>query len=165
MWVFRYDLKDLEVIDHQILWDITGAQAKVPTDMLYLETSQVTIKSVISARRLLYLQKSLQKNESELIRKQNIAIREYPFKDDWIHLVQKDMKDIELTLSDNQIKAMSKSDFKKFLEKNISAKIELELFKLGHSKVRHINHKDFRSQKNIFLILFSPTSRHICSST
>ena len=117
MWVFRYDLKDLEVIYHQILWDITGAQAKVPTDMLYLETSQVTIKSVISARRLLYLQKSLQKNESELIRKQNIAIREYPFKDDWIHLVQKDMKDIELTLSDNQIKAMSKSDFKKLFRK------------------------------------------------
>ena len=29
------DLKDLEVIDHQILHVITGVQAKVPTEMLY----------------------------------------------------------------------------------------------------------------------------------
>ena len=44
-------------------------------------------------------------------------MREDPLRDDWIHLVQKDMKDIELTLSDNQIKAMSKSDFKKLFRK------------------------------------------------
>ena len=33
------DLKELEVIDHQILQVVTGAQAKVPTEMLYLETA------------------------------------------------------------------------------------------------------------------------------
>ena len=38
------DLKDLEVIDHQIIQAITGSQAKVPTEMLYLETAQITIK-------------------------------------------------------------------------------------------------------------------------
>ena len=34
------DLKDLEVIDHDIFSAITGAQAKVPAKMLYLETAQ-----------------------------------------------------------------------------------------------------------------------------
>ena len=34
------DLKALEVIDHSILCLITGAQAKVPVEMLYLKTSQ-----------------------------------------------------------------------------------------------------------------------------
>ena len=41
-----------------------------------------------------------------------MAIKEYPLKDDCIHLVQQDMKDIDLTLSDYQIVAMSKSDLK-----------------------------------------------------
>ena len=144
------DLKDLEVIDHQILRAITGAQAKVPTEMLYLETGQVTIKSVISARRLLYLHNILQRHESELIRKIYIAMREDPLRDDWIHLVQKDMKDIDLTLSDNQIEAMSKSDLKKLIKNKIriSAKIELELVKQEHSKVRHIIHKNLNAPQN-----------------
>ena len=43
-------------------------------------------------------------------------MREDPLRDHWIHLVQKDMKDIDLTLSDNHIEAMSKSDFKKLIK-------------------------------------------------
>ena len=42
------DLDDLEVIDHSIIWLITGAQAKVPVEMLYLETALLPVKSVIS---------------------------------------------------------------------------------------------------------------------
>ena len=47
------DLKDLKVIDHNILRLITGAQAKVPSEMLYLETAQLPIINVITVRRLL----------------------------------------------------------------------------------------------------------------
>ena len=86
------DLKDLEVIDHQILQAITGAQAKVPTEMLYLETAQITIKSVISARRLLYLHTILTRHENELTRQIYSAMKEAPLKDEWIHLVRKDME-------------------------------------------------------------------------
>ena len=60
------DLKGLEVIDHDILRAITGTQAKVPIEMLYLETAQVPVKSAIIVRRLLYLQTILQRHESEL---------------------------------------------------------------------------------------------------
>ena len=63
------DLKDLEVIDHQILQVVTGAQAKVPTEMLYLETAQIPLKYIISARRLLYLHTILKRDKDELIRK------------------------------------------------------------------------------------------------
>ena len=49
------DLKALEVIDHSILCLITGAQAKVPVEMLYLKTSQWPILNVIAVRRILYL--------------------------------------------------------------------------------------------------------------
>ena len=48
------DLKDLEVIDHKILRAITGAQSKVPIEMLYIETAQLSISHAISVRRLMY---------------------------------------------------------------------------------------------------------------
>ena len=70
------DLKDLEVIDHQILHVITGAQAKVPTEMLYLETAQIPIKSVISARRLLYLHNILKRFHKKIYS----AMKEDPLK-------------------------------------------------------------------------------------
>ena len=113
------DLKDLEVIDHQILQAITGAQAKVPTEMLYLETAQITIKSVISARRLLYLHTILTRHENELTRQIYSAMKEAPLKDDWIHLVKTDTEKINHNLTDEQIEKLSKADFKKIVKLKI----------------------------------------------
>ena len=39
------DLKNLTIIDHKIMSLITGAQAKVPTKMLFLETSHYLSKT------------------------------------------------------------------------------------------------------------------------
>ena len=84
------DLHDLEVIDHQILKAVIGAQAKVQSEMLYLETSQLPIKNLISSRRLLYLHNILSRQDSELVKQIYMAMKESPLKDDWIHLVNKD---------------------------------------------------------------------------
>ena len=40
---------------HKILRLITGSQAKVPIEMLYLETAQLPLKYVMSVKRILYL--------------------------------------------------------------------------------------------------------------
>ena len=61
------DLHDLEVLDHQILRLITGSQLRVPVEMLYLETSQVPIKDILSVRRLMYLYELLSRDQNELI--------------------------------------------------------------------------------------------------
>ena len=37
------DLDDLSVIDHKILRLITGSPAKIPTQMLYLETATLPV--------------------------------------------------------------------------------------------------------------------------
>ena len=57
---------DLEVIDPKIVRVSTGAQAKVPLEMLYLETSQIPIKHVISVRRLMYWHTRLKRNKEKL---------------------------------------------------------------------------------------------------
>ena len=100
------------MIDHQILRLITNCQAKVPVEMLYLETAQMSIQSIISVRRLLYLHEILSRNPSELIHQVYIAMKEAPLKDDWIHLVKQDLDKIDLKLSDSEIGLLPKHDFK-----------------------------------------------------
>jgi hypothetical protein len=49
------DLSDLEVIDHKILKLATGGQAKIPTEMLYLECAQIPIKNVLSVKKIVII--------------------------------------------------------------------------------------------------------------
>ena len=52
------NLNYLKVLDPKILRLITGAQAKVPNEMLYLETAQLPVENIIYVRRLLFLKHS-----------------------------------------------------------------------------------------------------------
>ena len=128
------DLHDLVIIDHQILRLITGAQAKVPVEMLFLETSQVPVKDIISVRRLLYLHEVLTRPTSELIYQIYIAMKESPLKDDWIHLINKDLVKFGIETSDESISLLNKKDFKKIVKTNMRRTVftELESIKQGH---------------------------------
>ena len=110
------DLHDLVIIDHQILRLITGAQAKVPVEMLFLETSQVPVKDIISVRRLLYLHEVITRPKSELIYQVYNAMKESPLKDDWIHLLHQDMAKFGIDMSDESISLLSKRDYKKIVK-------------------------------------------------
>ena len=135
------DLHDLAIIDHQIL-RLTGAQSKVPVEMLYLESSQVPVNDIISVRRLLYLHEILRRPKSELIVQIYTAMKENPLKDDWIHLIYEDMTKFNIYLSDEETSLLSKQDFKKIVKSQIrkTVFIELEYIKQGHSKVRDKQH-------------------------
>ena len=111
------DLDDLEVIDHSIIRLITGAQAKVPVEMLYLETALLPVKSVISVRRLSYLHTILNRQEGELIKQIYTAMKDKPLKQDWITLVQKDMAKFQIDLTDENISQISYKDFKDIIKK------------------------------------------------
>ena len=91
---------DLEVIEHQILQAITGAQAKVPTKMLYMDKAQIPFKSVISVRRLLYLHTILTRHENELTKQIYSAMYEERLKDDWTHRVKQYKEQINLNITD-----------------------------------------------------------------
>ena len=130
------DLKDLVVIDHKILCLITGAQAKVPSEMLYLETSQLPIQNVITVRRVLYLHTIITRHNDELIKKIYRAMKYDPVKGEWIHLVQSDMRDIDLNMSDDLITTIPREEFKKIFEDKVRKFIykDLEQIKQKHIK-------------------------------
>ena len=87
---------------HKILRLITGSQAKVPIEMLYLETAQLPLKHVMSVRRVLYLHTLLNRHKDEITRQVFQAMKEAPLKDDWINLVNKDLNSINMSLNDEE---------------------------------------------------------------
>ena len=126
------NLKDLNIIDHQILQAITGAQAKVPTEMLYLETSQLPLSHVISVRRLGYWHTILRRPATELIREIYNAMKENPMKGDWILLLKDDLEKVGLTLDDEAtISGLTKGQFKSQIKKKIK---ELSVLKVVMTK-------------------------------
>ena len=84
------NMEELEKIDHKIMHLIIGAQSKVPTEMLYLETSEIPIKHVITVRRLMYLQTILKRHTDEITKRIYTAMKCQPLKDGWIELVTLD---------------------------------------------------------------------------
>ena len=109
------DLKDLKVLDHQTLRLIIGAQAKVPIEMLYLETAQLPVENIISVRRLLYLKTILNRHDTELIRQVYSAMKEDQIKGDWIHLVKKKIKEINLNMSNDDIEKIPTATFRQLI--------------------------------------------------
>ena len=110
------------MINHQILRLITGAHQKAPVEMLYLETAELPIKSVITVRRLLFLQTILKRNTKELTRRIYSAMKEDPIEGDWIFKVQEDFRSLGTSLEneeDNLIK-LTKRQFKKYLKEKIT---------------------------------------------
>ena len=57
--------------------------------------------------------------------------RKKPLKDDWIHLVERDNKDNNINISDKQIEAFSRYEFKKLFKYKVRSSlfVELELVK------------------------------------
>ena len=134
------NLKDWEVIDRKILRVIIGAQAKVPIEMLYLETAQLPNNHVISVRRLLYGHTLLKQNKEELTSKIYFALKIEPLKGDLIWL---DLEKIGFSISDEEMLSNLTNDaFKRIIKKKVRqlSVSEIENMKDIHKKVKLINH-------------------------
>ena len=106
------DLKELEITDHKILREITSDQSKVPVEMLYLETAAILIKPVMAVRRILYLHKIVSRHKDELLFRVYSAMKNAPLKGDLINRVRKDIEEMNICVSDEDISCMSKCDIK-----------------------------------------------------
>ena len=104
-------IEDLSVIVNMILRTILGAQAKVPLETLFLETSALSIKNVMSVRRMTYLKNILNKHEEEVVRKVYSAMKNKPLKGDWYNLIQSDFERIGMTLPGRKMYSRSTPKF------------------------------------------------------
>ena len=140
----KKDIQMLEVLDHKILRTITGAHTKVPLEMLYLETGQLDLKSVMSVRRLSYWHNILRRHEGELLSKVYQAMRDKPVKGDWIELLEADLVKIEMTIEHEVlVKQTKKEHFKDLVKERMMKHMfkEMEKAKSKHNKVKEVVHK------------------------
>ena len=74
-------------------------------------------------------------------------MKDDPVKGDWIHLVQSDMRDIDLNMSDDLITTIPREEFKKIVKDKVRKLVykDLEQIKQKHIKVKHIVHENMDS--------------------
>ena len=147
--ITKNEISDLEKVDEYLIRQILQAHSKTPIEMLYLETGVVPIKYIIINRRLSYLKHILNTNEHELIRKVYEAQKRRPVENDWILMVQTDKTEINFKYNDEQISAMSNSQYKKIIKEKVRKAAFESLLerKETHSKVQAIKYDKFYIQE------------------
>ena len=121
--------------------------------MLYMETSQILVKAVMSVRRILYVHDILTRHMDEHIVRVYSAMKNKPLKGDRKNTVTDDMKDIDINLQDEEISQFSKIDFKSFVKKNMKVHMlnEVNAIKECHSKVKHLVHSSLDAPQDYLI--------------
>ena len=91
-------VEELMVIDNMILRTVVGAQSKVPLETLYLESSTLSIKHVITLQQMLYIKTILSRHEDEVVWRVYTAMKERPPKGDWYHRVALDFEQVDISM-------------------------------------------------------------------
>ena len=111
-----------------------------------MEFGIMPIKFIVKTRRLLYYWHILQRKKDELISRFYSAQKYSPSDGDWVNQIEKDKADIELELSEAEIKSMSKYRFKKLVKQKVERLAILNLEARKKQKSVKLNIKTFKPQ-------------------
>ena len=120
-----------------------------PKEMLYLELGCIPMRFTVMTRRIMFLHYILNEEQDSLINKVLQAQINVPSKNDFILGVEEDLDDLEIYLSLEDIKNLSKELLRNFIKQKVDEKALLFLNqrKLKHSKVLHIKHEKLEMQE------------------
>ena len=90
-----------------------------PKEGMYIESGKMPIRFIVMMRRLMYYWHVLHKDEDELLHRFMSAQQILTGRTDWITQVRKNMTDIELNLTDEQISKMSSDEYKRQIKSKI----------------------------------------------
>jgi hypothetical protein len=144
--VTKKDTIDLERVDETLLRGLTSAHSKIPIAALYLECGATPLRFVWAARRIMYLQTILKRNNDELTKKIYIAQKEDPSEGDFYELVTKDMEMIDLTMNEEEIKEASKVALRNIVKKKVKEAAFKHLMKQRGSKMKDITYDKLQTQ-------------------
>ena len=137
----KSQINDLEVIDRILLRDVLKAHCKTGLEWIYADTGKLNLRSLIQIRRLMYLWHLNSRDKSELINRIYTTQKISNNVGDWVKLVEADMSELGITLTDEQIQGVSKNMFKNYVKKQV--KINqlkyLSSLKTKHSKAKFLD--------------------------
>ena len=116
-----------------------------PKEGLYIESGKLPIRFLVMTRRIMYYWHILQREDDELIHRFMSAQQIWTDKNDWVAKVKKNMSEIQLNLTDVQIKALSNEEFKR----KVKLKVEIFAYKYvkklqhSHSKTSELEFDSF----------------------
>ena len=105
----------LERIDEMFIRRMFNVPISVPKESLYMDTGSLSLKYLIRIRRLMYIWHILHSDKKELLNKFYSAQKLESSKDDWVEQITKDKMDLNIQLSDENIKLMSQDKFRLLL--------------------------------------------------
>ena len=114
-------------------------------ELLYLETGSIPLMNILKCRRINYLHYILNSSPNEILYKVFVAQMRNPTKGDWPQIVKKDLTDLNINFSFEEIK---KDKFKKIVKeacKKYSFK-KLMNKKDRHEKGRNIKYNELKIQ-------------------
>ena len=116
------EVRQIERIEECFLRKILNTSKGCPIVQMYLETGHVPARFEIKKIRLLFLQYILKESPTSLLYKFLQLQIENPTRGDWASNCIKDLEELKIVLSFEEIKMMTKAKFNQILNKAISIK-------------------------------------------
>ena len=110
--VTKAELSLLESVDILFLKGVLKTSKSTPTKSLYLELGVVPFRNIIQQRRILFLHYILNQNSDSLIFKCFESQQKSRNKKDWCKHVVRDIDELKLNLSLNEVKDMTNLQMK-----------------------------------------------------
>ena len=143
------NIENLEAADERIIREKYSLHSKTSKIFLYLELGIVPLRFLIMSRRILFLWWIMQEPEESIIYQVLKIQRERPVKGDWCTMVQKDIEILDINLTFEEIKNVTKQELKNFLRKQIEQKAFEYLIKIkeNQSKMTDLKYKKLETQE------------------
>ena len=109
-------LRSIERIEEEYLRKILKTTKGCPTSQIYLETGQWPARFQIKKLRILFLKSILDENAESIVSQFFKLQLQHPTKGDWVSTCRSDLKEMEIELTFQEIKNMSKESFAKLIK-------------------------------------------------
>ena len=91
-------VKVLEKEDESLMRKVLGCPSKTPIHLMFLELGWLPLRFIIQSRRLNFLKCILNQKETSLVKQVFNEQKSHPKRGDWVKVVEKDMKKLNICL-------------------------------------------------------------------
>ena len=139
--VTEKQIRKLEQIDEMFFRKLFNLPGSAPRVGMHAECGKIPIRHLIKMRRIMYFWHIMHTDKNELLQRFLSAQELSSSPRDWIIQVRKDMLELKLDLSDEQICKMSKDIFSKYVKRKIEENAVKYLKENSGSKTSNLQFK------------------------
>ena len=141
-------LTKLENCDKKLMTKIFSVPITCSYESFYLETGCIPIRFILQGRRLMYYWTLLRKSNEELVKQVFDVQKSFSSKDDWINQKNEDKTSLNIDISEDSIKKMTKYKFKKLVKQKIQIKASEFLYNIRdqENRTKSKNLKNYKFQ-------------------